>query len=490
MGNPFRMCGRGLRYVRQYGPAQLYRKIKERRDRNRAEAGYEDWLAGQLAREKESAPEAGMAAEWPSFSILVPAYETPEPFLRQMIESVLGQSYKNAELCIADGSASEQVRRVAEEYREKDPRLQYKKLPENRGISENTNAALSMASGDYVGLLDHDDILLPGALFKIAEALVKAGRPDAVYTDEDKVNPGLTRHFQPHFKPDFNLEYLCSNNYICHFFAVRRELALKAGGFRSGFDGAQDHDFILRCAEAADRVLHVPEVLYSWRCHEASTAANPESKLYAYEAGKRAVQAHLERTGSAAEVLDTSNYGFYRLRYPRTDRKILIKSFENLNGQTGIKVVYYDKACNNSVTISAEHTEEGQERYMLFTCVRNAEAGAGFWEEILSCCARPEVGIACARVYDRSRRLTSDIRMAGVQDPFGVSTKGLKEGYSGYFHRVLLQQEIESPTDCFLVREELLEGLESVTVRELCEKIRRQGYRMVYDPWAVVYEGR
>lgn len=127
---------------------------------------------------------------------------------------------------------------------------------------------------------------------------------------------------------------------------------------------------------------------------------------------------------------------------------------------------------------------------MLFTCVRNAEAGAGFWEEILSCCARPEVGIACARVYDRSRRLTSDIRMAGVQDPFGVSTKGLKEGYSGYFHRVLLQQEIESPTDCFLVREELLEGLESVTVRELCEKIRRQGYRMVYDPWAVVYEGR
>lgn len=127
---------------------------------------------------------------------------------------------------------------------------------------------------------------------------------------------------------------------------------------------------------------------------------------------------------------------------------------------------------------------------MLFTCVRNAEAGAGFWEEILSCCARPEVGIACARVYDRSRRLTSDIRMAGVQDPFGVSMKGLKEGYSGYFHRVLLQQEIESPTDCFLVREELLEEMECFTIRGLCEKIRRQGYRMVYDPWAVVYEGR
>ena len=488
MGNPIQMCGRGLRYVRQYGPAQLYRKIKERRDRNRAEAGYEDWLAGCLAREKDGVWKAKIDAEGPFFSILVPAYETPELFLRQMIESVLGQSYKKVQLCIADGSSSERVCRVAEEYREKDDRLCYEKLSENRGISENTNAALALASGDYVGFLDHDDILLPGALFEIAEALVKAGQPDAVYTDEDKVNPELTRHFQPHFKPDFNLEYLRSNNYICHFFVVRREVDLKTGGFRSGFDGAQDHDFILRCAEAADRILHVPEVLYSWRCHEASTAANPESKLYAYEAGKRAVRAHLERIGSKAEVLGTSDYGFYRLRYPQTDRKILINSFEKLDGQTGIKVVYYDKACNNSVTFPGKHTEEGQESYVLFTCIRNAEAGAGFWEEILSCCARPEVGIVCARVYDRNRRLTSDIRMAGVQDPFGAGTKGLKEGYTGYFHRVMLQQEIAVPTDCFLVREELLEGLESFTIRELCEKIRRQGYRMVYDPWAVVYE--
>ena len=484
MGNPFRMCGRGLRYVRQYGTAQLYRKIKERRDRNRAEAGYEDWLAGQLAREKESAPEAGMAAEWPSFSILVPAYETPEPFLRQMIESVLGQSYKNAELCIADGSASEQVRRVAEEYREKDPRLQYKKLPENRGISENTNAALSMASGDYVGLLDHDDILLPGALFKIAEALVKAGRPDAVYTDEDKVNPGLTRHFQPHFKPDFNGEYLLSNNYICHFFVVRRELALRAGGFRQEFDGAQDYDFILRCTEQARKVLHIPKVLYSWRCHASSTAANPESKLYAYDAGKRAVAAHLERVGTPGEVLGTSNYGFHRIRFPGRGSEILINSFANLNGQMGINVVYYDKACNNSVIIFRNCD------YMLFTCVRRASLSEGFAQELLSCCERPDVGLVCARVYDRKKRLSSDIRMKGAADPFGEGMKGLRKGCTGYFHRAELHQEVDEPTDCFLVKSALLEETERLTIEELCAVIKKQGYRMVYNPWAVVYESR
>lgn len=491
MANPIQLCGRGLRYIRQYGPAQLFIKIKERSDRNRAEAGYDAWIREQLPDEETDRAQREMVFPFmPCISVLVPAYETPREFLCQMIESVLNQSYSNLELCIADGSASGEVEKVAADYARKDSRLRYGRLPENKGISENTNAALSMASGDFVGLLDHDDLLLPGALFEIVRVLNEAGGADAVYTDEDKINMDGSRHFGPHFKPDLNLEYLCSNNYICHFFVVKRELALRVGGFRTAFDGAQDHDFILRCIEQAKKVCHVPKVLYSWRCHEASTASNPESKLYAYEAGKRAVLSYLERTGIAGEVLDTSNYGFYRLRYPWKGSKILINSFENLNGQTGIKVVYYDKARNNSVTISGQTMEKAHEEYVLFTCVRKARLQEGFWEELLSVCARPEVGIACARVYGYDKRLTSDIRMAGVRDPFGKGMKGLKEGYSGYFHRAMLQQELESPTDCFLVKASLLPEAGEFRIQELCERIREQGYRMVYYPWAVVYEKR
>lgn len=481
----FRLCGRGLRYVRQYGPIQLYYKIKERSERNRAEAGYETWLGKQMEEEEAASSQAaGLSETGPLFSILVPAYETQPLFLRQMIESVLGQSYKNLELCIADGSLSDRVKMIAEEYAGKDARVHYKKLEQNLGISENTNAALSMAEGDYVGLLDHDDLLLPGALYETARALKESGGADAVYTDEDKVNMDLSRHFQPHFKPDFNAEYLLSNNYICHFFVVKRGIALEIGGFRSDFDGAQDYDFILRCTEKADKVLHIPRILYSWRCHEQSTAANPESKLYAYEAGKRAVNAHLERMGIPGEALGTSSYGFHRLRFFGKGSKILINSFANLNGQTGIKVVYYDKACNNSVTIPQNSD------YVLFTCVRNEKLSGNFLEELLSCCERPKIGIACARVYDRKGRLSSDIRMAGVRDPFGGSMKGLKEGETGYFHRAVLHQEITAPTDCFLVKGRLLKGTEKLTVKELCAYIRKQGYRMVYNPWAVVYESR
>ena len=486
MGTLAGLLGRAWRFVRKYGIARLCRKVKERRDRELAEKEYEAWLFRQLPDERELKRQRETAFCFsPLISILVPAYETQESFLRQMIESVLDQSYGNLELCIADGSPSDQVRRTAEEYARQDSRVRYRRLSENLGISGNTNAALAEASGDYVGLLDHDDLLLPGALFEIVRALnIDGGEPaDAVYTDEDKLDPERNRHFQPHFKPDFNPEYLRSNNYICHFFLVKREIALQTGGFRKEFDGAQDHDFIFRCTELARNVVHVPKVLYSWRCHAASTAANPESKLYAYEAGKRAVAAHLKRTGRAGTLQDTENYGFFRVRYPGSP-KLFIKSFEIFDGQIGVNVVYYDKACNNSVIIS------GEEEYVLFTCVRRAKVNTGFWRALLACCQRPETGMACARVYGRDRRLSGDIRMAGVSDPFSEGMKGLKAGYSGYFHRALLQQELESPTDCFLIRRELLGGKKTVSVPELCARLKSQGRPIYYEPWAVMYESR
>ncbi len=477
-------AGRALRYIRQYGGASLYRKIRERKERNRAERDYALWLASQLPDEQETARQRGVVFPYtPCISILVPAYETPEAYLRQMIESVLSQSYKELELCIADGSPSDRVERVAREYARRDARVRYRKLEKNLGISENTNTALSMAGGEYVGLLDHDDLLLPGALFAVAGALNDGEPAEALYTDEDKFDPESDRHFQPHFKPDFNLEYLRSNNYICHFFVVKREIALAEGGFREEFDGAQDHDFIFRCTERAKKVVHIPKVLYSWRCHAASTAANPESKLYAYEAGKRAVHAHLERLGVSGKVLNTENYGFYRVCYPESP-EILIKSFEKFIGQTGVNVIYYDKACNNSVTIF------GKEDYVLFTCVRSARVNKDFWKALFACLNRPEAGLACARVYGKDRRLRCDVRMTGVRDPFSEGMKGLKAGYSGYFHRALLQQELEEPTDCFLIRRELLGDRTEISIPELCEQTKKKGYHIYYEPWAVMYENR
>ncbi len=491
MSGLIRLCGRGLRYVRQYGPAQLYYKVRERRKREQAEAGYTEWLYGQLpGQEEEKRQSETVFPENPLISVLVPAYETPEIYLRQMIESVLSQSYGNLELCIADGSSGDRVFKVAEEYSRSDKRLRYQRLSGNHGISVNTNAALAMASGDYAGLLDHDDILLPGALFEIVRAINEAGGADALYTDEDKLDSEKNLHFQPHFKPDFNHEYLLSNNYICHFFVVKRELARRVGGFRSEFDGAQDYDFILRCVEKAQTVLHIPRVLYSWRCHDASTAVNPESKLYAYEAGKRAVAAHLKRTGVPGRVFNTSNYGFYRVRFGKETKAASGGGLENLDRQSHVKVVYYDKVCNKSVIFPKTIKKEDGEAYVLFTSMRRGRLSDGFLEELVSSCSRPEVGIACARVYGRDMRLSSEVCMSGVRDPFGTGTRGLKKGYTGYFHRAVLQQEITEPTDCFLVKSRFLQGAKELTVKEICETVRKQGCCIVYDPWAVVYGGR
>ena len=249
--------------------------------------------------------------------MVVPAYHTPQLFLRQMMDSLIAQTYGNWELCIANGSPDDmEMGKVLEEYSQKDSRILFKNLEKNEGIAQNTNEAFAMASGEFIGLLDHDDLLAPNALYEIVNALNNHENADVVYTDEDKVTAELDEHFQPHLKPDFNIDLLRSNNYICHFFVARRSLVETVGGFRTEFDGAQDYDFIFRCVEQARQVVHVPEILYHWRTHKASTADNPASKMYAFEAGKRAIEAHLARMGVKGTVSHTPDLGFYRVQYP------------------------------------------------------------------------------------------------------------------------------------------------------------------------------
>jgi len=258
------------------------------------------------------------------FSILVPAYETKEEYLRKLIESVLAQTYHDFELIIADAGKSGRVEKITRAY--PDGRIVYMRLKNNGGISENTNAALKVAKGDYIGLLDHDDFLEPDALFEMAKAIEdkkKTGEEVSfLYSDEDKCNSEGTLFFEPHRKKDFDQDLLLSNNYICHFLVMKSEI-MKELAFRKEYDGAQDYDLILRAAgkvireygekAAKEKICHIPKILYHWRCHEDSTAANPKSKAYAYHAGKRAIEAFLKEMGWKAEVTETPHVGFYNI---------------------------------------------------------------------------------------------------------------------------------------------------------------------------------
>lgn len=260
------------------------------------------------------------------FSILVPVYKTPEKYFREMIESVLEQSYPNWELLLGDASPDNTLEAIANEYC--DTRVKYVKIPENKGISDNTNYILELASGDYIGLLDHDDTLTLDALF-LAYNAVKGCENDGkiaklIYSDEDKGDGEMLHFYDANLKPKFDQDYLWSNNYICHFTLMEASL-MKALRFRKEYDGAQDYDIILRAAREIEKeyknnninsqVVNISKVLYHWRCHMDSTAVNPQSKLYAYEAGKRAIEDDFMMRGIKAKVSHSKHLGFYDVVY-------------------------------------------------------------------------------------------------------------------------------------------------------------------------------
>ncbi len=276
---------------------------------------YQLWAAAHRADEKTLERQRLYRPFYePKISILVPVYRTPMRYLTEMIESVRCQSYRNWELCIADASMNDDLTNCLTDYADKDARIRFISLKENGGIAENTNAAAELATGAFIGLLDHDDLLAPEALYEVAMAL-QDQITDVVYTDEDKISMNSDRYFDPNLKPDFSPDLLRSHNYITHFFVVKKELFERVGRFRRAFDGAQDYDLILRCTELAANIRHIPKILYHWRMHADSTAENPESKLYAYEAGKHAIEEHLKRCGRKGTVEIMPLWGMNHVRY-------------------------------------------------------------------------------------------------------------------------------------------------------------------------------
>ena len=528
---------KGFLYLKHYGPKEFWVRLTERMEEQTVD--YAKWREGDFLTDKECQDQKKRKWKQPvKISVLVPAYRTPESYLRQMIESVQAQTYENWELCIADGSGKEEsLEKIVSQYAAKDSRIRYQLLDKNEGISGNTNAAIRMASGEYLAFFDHDDLLAEDALYEAARA-IEEQKAELIYTDEDKVRADLSEYFQPHFKPDYNPDLLCANNYICHLVVVKKELADRVGGLRKEFDGAQDHDFLLRITERTDRIVHIPKVLYHWRIHKASTADNPASKLYAYQAGQKAISEHLKRLGLEAEVSQTKDFGFYRVSYPvqgtplvsivipNKDEKDTLKAclesikekttypsyeivivennsqtseifeyYKEIDGKDGIRVVTWKEPFNYS-KINNFGFQYAKGDYVI--CLNNdiTVITPSWIEEMLGYCQRPGTGIVGVRLYFPDDTIQHAGIIVGMGGCAGSLFVGMNRKRTGYMHKAALVQDLSAVTAaCMMVKREAFEAAggfeESLAVAfndvDFCLKVRRAGYLVVYNPYAELY---
>ena len=532
-------------YFKKHGLKKLFLKSKNKLQGIDSDYEYAEWYEktrpteAELQRQRETVFDSTA----PLFSIVIPLFETPTVYLKALLDSLLAQTYAKFEVCLADGSRpGKDTEAVLRDYATRDSRIRYTVLGENRGIAGNTNAALALAAGDFVVLCDHDDILPPEALFSFAEAIVKEPETDCLYSDEDKLDMDGGSLFDPHFKPDFNPDLLGSVNYICHLFAVRKSLLDTVGQFDAAYDGAQDYDFIFRVTEKARHIVHVPKVLYHWRCHMNSTASNPESKLYAFEAGARAIRAHYERVYPELKIKEVKkgvDYGIYHTIFELTEeplvsviipnkdhredldkamRSLLEKgTYKNLefivveNNSTDpetfayyeaiqkelpqVKVVYYEGGFNFS-KINNFGVRYAKGEYLLFMNNDVELINPDTMRELLGYGMRRDVGaVGCRLLYE-----DDTIQHAGVVIGFGGIAGhtfiGLHEVQNSYFHRALTAQDYSAVTAaCLLTKKELFLSVGGFTEElavafndiDYCLKVRAAGKLVVYNPYALLH---
>ncbi len=529
-----------LRYWKNYGLKNTIKKVCQKLSGQRDYGNYEDFLKKYGVKEEELARQRQEVFEnGPCFSIAVPLYQTKEKYLREMIESVQAQTYTNWELCLADGSGREHsLQPVVGEYIAKDKRIKYCLLDSNEGIAGNTNEALKMADGDFVVLTDHDDLLSPEALYQCAKAVQKEPQTDVIYSDEDKVDMSGKKFFEPHFKSDYNIDLLCTMNYICHLFVVRKDVMERAGLFESCYDGAQDHDFILRCTEKAEHIVHIPKVLYHWRCHAQSTSENPESKLYAFENGCKAVKAHYDRTGIPAEVEQGPFYGMYRTHYlwkeqplvsiliPNKDHAADLKKcmdsieekstyrnfefiivennsteeetfayYKEIEKRDNVRVLYYKEDFNYS-RINNFGAKEANGEYVLLLNNDTEMIEPDSIKEMLDVCMRPDVGIVGAKLIFEDNTIQHAGVIIGFGGVAGHAFIGQDRDDNGYFSRIISVQDLSAVTAaCLMVRRSVFDEVEGLNEEfkvafndiDFCLKVRKAGYLVVYNPYAQFY---
>ena len=527
-----------LSYIREHGMGEFIRYVN--RQLEPVYGDYNSWAKEHRTPKRELRRQrAHRFAFRPLISIVIPLYNTPREFLKVMLDSLLAQTYENFEICLADGSTTRQVGEFLKKQYGKERRIRYRKLKENKGISGNTNAALAMAGGDYIMLADHDDIVAPDALYEMVRLLNEQPDLDIIYTDEDKVSMDGRKFYGPNFKSDFNMDLLRSVNYICHIFLVKKEIAQKAGGFRSEFDGAQDYDFILRCVEQTSRIGHVSKALYHWRAHPDSTAGNPASKQYAVDAGRKALKEHYRRLHIDAAVENTEIFGVYRTVYRVQDKpmvsviilnkdhredlekcvtsivekttydhyEILIiennsqeeetfQCYEELkNRYDAVRVLTWTGSFNYAA-INNYGAEYARGEYLILLNNDIEVIAPGWMEEMLGCCQRSDVGIVGAKLFypdDTIQHAGVVIGMGGIAGHILCKADGKEYGYNA---RLVTMQDISAVTAaCLMISRKDFQAVggfdEKYTVAfndiDLCLKARKAGLLVVFNPYVTLY---
>lgn len=495
-------------------------------------------------QEERERQERAVFERMPKISILVPLWNTPQDFLQEMIGSVQKQTYANWELCLADGSddAHAYVGEYCRKLAEKDPRIVYQKLAKNEGISGNTNQCYKLATGEFIGLFDHDDILHPCALYEYVKAINEQDA-DFVYCDEATFkSPDIDRMITMHFKPDYAIDNLRANNYICHFSVFARDLLEGTELFRTQFDGSQDHDMILRLTDNAKKVVHVPKLLYYWRAHAGSVAGNIEAKPYVVEAARGAVADHLRRHGFSHFTI-TSTRAFetiFKISYeiigepkisiviPNKDhaedlrrciKSIVEKStwenyeiivvennsetkeifsyYEELKNNPQIKIVTYEGAFNYS-KINNLGVSQATGDYVLLLNNDTQVITVNWMEELLMYAQRQDVGAVGGKLYygDKTIQHAGVVIGLGAHRTAGHVHYRQKRENLGYMGRLCYAQNMTAVTGaCLMVKKKLYEaagGLDegfavSLNDVDFCLKLRRMGYLNVFTPFAELY---
>lgn len=498
-------------------------------------ADYDTWLRiMRVSRQELFAQRKTKFSYAPKFSVVVPLYHTPAKFLKDLVRSMMYQSYANWELCLVNASPEDvHLTSLLENWAMRDKRIRVIRLEKNLGIAQNTNAGIAASTGEFIAFLDHDDFLEPDALFCYADALNKDKTIDVFYSDEDKTDEYAAHYFYPHFKSDFNIDLLHANNYMCHFLAVRKSLVDTVGGLNEKFDGAQDYDFVLRLTENTKKIYHCPRILYHWRCSNQSTAANQGNKMYAIHAGKAALNAHYKRIGWNARAQEGAVDGWYQTKFTLKEEplvSILIPNkdhtddldvclnsfFERADYQNyefiiiennsvlpetfayyekiekehdNVKVVYWEAGFNYSA-INNFGFKFAKGDYIMLLNNDVELITPDIFQSMLGFCMRPEVGIVGVKLLYNDHTVQHAGVLVGAGGLADHVFKGIHEDDPGYMGRAISSQDVSAVTAaCLLVKRSVYEevgGLEdefqvAFNDVDFCLKVRKAGYLIVYD---------
>jgi GT2 family glycosyltransferase len=529
---------KALRILLQQGPGALFNKILSRLKLRRQ---YELYLHAKKNGDDSEVRKKNKAKAFeykPKVSIVVPVYNTGEKWLRFCIESVLNQAYDNWELCIVDGCSTRvHIKKMLREYAKRDNRIKVNFLSENKGIAGNSNAALALASGEFIGFLDHDDELAYDALYEVVKTLNEKIDIDFVYTDEDKISQS-GRRIDPHFKPDWSPDLLRSHNYITHFAVIRKKVIDEVGGFREGYNGSQDYDLFLRATEITDKIAHVPKVLYHWRMTPYSAASTSHAKPYAYVAAKKAIEDSLKRRKIEAEVDYGIANGFYKVQYKLLGNptvSIIIASKDNVRAlrrcvQSVLDKTQYD---NYRILIVDNQSREPQmlkfyeevvsskkvriakfngsfnysrinnygvslvdSEYVIFLDVLSEIIAQKWVTAMLEYAQRKDIGIVGALLYYPNNTIYHAGMIVGIGRTVGYSHRGFLGNAYGYMNRARSVQNLSAVAGaCLATKREVFKEVHGFDENyasafndvDFCLKIREKGYLVVYTPYAELY---